>query len=899
MLITKKNRQKKKLYFSIFLKFYFFVSLILLISILLLFFNTGYWNQYKAPFLNRLYKSSVNYYLNIFEIGFYALRGTFYSIPELNINISFKNIIKLENSRNNAMNEPKDLFYNYDYNFLEVPGKVKYKNKSYSADLRLKGDRKIHFEERKYSSYRIDLKREGRIFNVKKFSLMKPRARNYIHEWIFHELIAEGGLVKLKYKFIDLKINGKDEGLYVFEEGFGKILLERNKRRNGPIFSLHEEFSADVKNAKFEVYNKKYWLNHENIKLSEIASQKLRDFFEDRKSLDEILDADKWAWYFAVVDINYYVHGLEAKSVKFYYNVTNGKFEPIGYDGHRRVPNYSKYMSEWDTLMWTYGPSSFEMAKSCKKLDDSNSKSMDDILSDQKRCRPILYKFFYNQKGKINLDFYNKYRNAVLKITSKNFLDTFFKKKENQIKKINSKIYGDYFFADHMFWYGPGLYYFTKKDFYHKANFLLTNMRTKPDKVFIQQDRQNIIVQNESINNNNLVIKQLHCNKNYSYEQEDIILNVDYNLFYKNIKINLTNHTNANIICKKALIIDKNNNNKISKFIDTLNTYRKINYKDYYLNRYNKYFVLNGNFIELKKNYTLIDEDIYIPKDLIVKIFPGQKIILINNAFIFSDSPWLVGGKKERVFISGKKDNFGGGVVISKTNSMSKFTNTSFSYLNGINKNINLLAEQYILLGAININQSEVIFEDVEFKTINAEDALNIIGSKFKISNSNYEDISSDAIDIDFGIGEILNSNFSNIKGDAIDFSGSKAKLSNIEFSHVGDKLVSVGENSIVDINYIVGKDSFVGFASKDGSTLKGNNINFNNVNIPFSSYVKKSEYDKAILKVNDVHYQNYLIPYLKDQYSLIEINNDNKKNINKEVVEIIYNKNIAALQIN
>jgi len=519
----------------------------------------------------------------------------------------------------------------------------------------------------------------------------------------------------------------------------------------------------------------------------------------------------------------------------------------------------------------------------------------------------LVYKFFYNQKGEINFDFYNKYRNAVLKIASKDFLDTFFKKRENQIKKINSKIYGDYFFASHVGLgadYGPGLYYFTKKDFYYKANFLLTNwritnMRTKPERVFIQQDRQNIIIQNESMNNNNLVIKQLHCNKNFNSKQEEIILNVDHAIAQKNNKINLTSYTDDNVLCNKALIINRENNNKISKFIDTLNTYRKISYKDSYLNRYNKYFVLNDNFIELKKNHTLIGEDIYIPKNLIVKIFPGQKIILINNAFIFSDSPWLVGDKKERVFISGKKDNFGGGLLISKTNLISKFTNTSFSYLNGINKNTNLLAEQYILLGAININQSEVIFEDVEFKAINAEDALNIINSKFKILNSNYKDISSDAVDIDFGIGEILNSNFTNIKNDAIDFSGSKARLSNIEFTHIGDKLVSVGENSIVDINDIVGKDSFVGFASKDGSTLKGNNINFNNVNIPFSSYIKKSEYDKAILKVNGVRYQNHLIPYLKDQYSLIEINNENKKNINKEVLEIIYNKNIAALQNN
>ena len=284
---------------------------------------------------------------------------------------------------------------------------------------------------------------------------------------------------------------------------------------------------------------------------------------------------------------------------------------------------------------------------------------------------------------------------------------------------------------------------------------------------------------------------------------------------------------------------------------------------------------------------------------MIVKIFPGQKIILINNAFIFSESPWLVDGKKEKILISGKKDNFGGGLIISETNFTSRFVNTSFAYLNGANKNINHLTKQYVLMGAVNINQSEVIFENVKFKEIKAEDSLNIINSRYKISNSNFEDILSDAIDIDFSVGEILDSSFVNIKNDAIDFSGSKAKVSNIEFSYVGDKLISVGENSIVDIDGIVGKDSFVGFASKDGSILKGNNISFSNVNIPFSSYVKKSEYDGAILVVNDARYQNYLIPYLKDKYSLIEINNDTKEKVNKKVVQIIYNKNIAILQNN
>ena len=91
-----------------------------------------------------------------------------------------------------------------------------------------------------------------------------------------------------------------------------------------------------------------------------------------------------------------------------------------------------------------------------------------------------------------------------------------------------------------------------------------------------------------------------------------------------------------------------NNNDRITKAIDTLNVNRKINYKDFYLNRYKKYFKTNGNIVKLRKNSTVIDEDIFIPKNLIVKIDPGQKITLINNAFIFQNHlGWLVVKKKK------------------------------------------------------------------------------------------------------------------------------------------------------------------------------------------------------------------------------------------------------------
>ena len=47
---------------------------------------------------------------------------------------------------------------------------------------------------------------------------------------------------------------------------------------------------------------------------------------------------------FAVTDLTYTYHGVQLGSVKLYYNPINGKFEPIGYDGHRLVPNFSEHI---------------------------------------------------------------------------------------------------------------------------------------------------------------------------------------------------------------------------------------------------------------------------------------------------------------------------------------------------------------------------------------------------------------------------------------------------------------------------------------------------------------------------------------------------------------------------
>ena len=109
---------------------------------------------------------------------------------------------------------------------------------------------------------------------------------------------------------------------------------------------------------------------------------------------------------------------------------------------------------------------------------------------------------------------------------------------------------------------------------------------------------------------------------------------------------------------------------------------------------------------------------------------------------------------------------------------------------------------------------------------------------------SYFEETNSDSIDIDFSKGSIINSKFFMSKNDAIDFSGSEVNLEGIYINGSGDKAISVGEGSTLRAKDISIKNSNIGIASKDDSSVYLDNVIIDNVNIGLAAYIKKIEYD-------------------------------------------------------
>ena len=920
----KKNVKNKKFQLSnFFLKLYFFLTIFIAFLILLLFFNTGYWGNYKDKILHRLHISSVINYTKLPKIFFHKIMSVRYEVPKVNLSISFKNILDLENQRKNAIKVDQELKNNNpDHtspNFQYVNVKISHNNKKYPAKLRIKGDRKSHWFEGDSVSYKLSLRDENKIFGMKRFALQKPRMRNYIHEWIFFELIGELELIKLKYLFLNLNINGENKNLYVLEESFDKALIERNKKRNGPIFSLYENFSMNPQKAKYDVYNKKYWTNKENLEFTENASKKLENFYKSSNDNLVNFDVEKWAKFFAITDLNFYNHARVNKSVRYYYNPISALFEPIGYDGHRSQPNYSKYINNWKQLNTQ---NSFEEALTCKK-------NLILCVENQGRLNGnyMAYKFFFNNQGQINLDFFSKYKKWTQYLASNEFLDEFFENRKEEIKKINSLIYDDYFFTDHNYFYGPGIYYFSKEDIYLRAKTLKNYFLENPDKVFIEQFNTNLKITNLSYNNLSLQVDEIQCRNQKNNQYKNFKINLNINIGTELIE--LKNFTKESFVCEKIIL--SNNKKKITKIINqTIND--DLKFRDNDKNIYKKFFIQSENYLVLKNNITYIDKNIYIPSKLNVKISPGQKIFLTDNAFIFSKSAWLMDGKNNQIEISGLEDNFGGGLLISNVNEVSYFDNVKFKYLSGLKKPLfydleknysttisgydsktnlffdtqklnpkkNILYNiNYHLMGSVNIFNSNLIITNTIFEKICSEDALNIISSQFTISKSYFNDNCSDGIDVDFGNGEIFDTSFYKIGNDAIDFSGSKANLQKIYADQVGDKIISVGEKSFVKIDNLEGNNSFVGIVSKDESIIKMQNIMLDKVKIGLASYIKKNEYEKAMIYVKNFKIKNDKFSTITDNYSEIIIDNVKTEFKNDNISKIIYEKNLSLMSNN
>ncbi len=272
------------------------------------------------------------------------------ALPDLRIDIDAKAFLKIKQKRAQAL--ARGLLVSEKDDF--VAAKITLDQQQYEAEIRLKGDWLDHLKGAKWS-WRVKLGDDQAIWGTRQFSLQHPKTRHYLHEWVYHQMLANEGLLTPKYTFVELCLNGDYKGIYAFEEHFTADLLARQQQPDGLIFKYNEDGFwqtqdfrmrygknvtpnlPDFEASDIEAFQQKRTLSDPLLSAAFLAGrtrmEQLRST-EDNSQSEQYLDIDYWAKFLALTDLCEAYHALRWHNMRFYYHPHTTQLYPIGFDGY-------------------------------------------------------------------------------------------------------------------------------------------------------------------------------------------------------------------------------------------------------------------------------------------------------------------------------------------------------------------------------------------------------------------------------------------------------------------------------------------------------------------------------------------------------------------------------------
>lgn len=761
-----------------------------------------------------------------------------------------------------------------------VEGEITYQGQTYQAEFRLKGDWTDHLETDKWS-LRVKIKEGGSVMGMKNFSIQSPHTRSFLDEWFLHQLFIHENILTTRYHFIPVKINGKNKGLYAIEEHFTKQLVESQNRREGPIIKINEEGLWQARGIDAEGLRVPYYESAEILPFKEghtVETPSLFAQFLDAQNLlysmkthqlkiEDVLNVNYTARFYALNDLVNAMHGLAWHNQRFYYNPVTAKLEQIGFDGFeefgKRSPRRAIYGNPDSSVL--HSPDAFfnlqlfndagfrrEYVKQLKRMSDPAYltevfdiyNSAIDSLENLIVREEMLYKFdrdYYRETAEKIQKSLSKYEsrdftNAPIKMEFKQYTSAHVK--DVIVDEISVKAYIQDTIEGQLklrlLNFHPSAATITGYSFKGAEETIIPTPNTHLKAFESQADFVELMVPLETY--------RIHYHDKANPELTEQVKLVEWPYpSGANLRVEFWKYS--------ALI------NKIGAKVD-----------------------MDNKLITISRS-CMMHRPIVVPRNFKLVIEAGVNLDMSNGSYLLSYGTVEIMGTEANPVKMHSSDKSGMGLIVLDADAVSDIRYCHFDNLR------NFKLKHWEQTGAVVFYESDVEINHCTFTNNHCEDALNIFRSKFKLSNSSFENTYADAFDADFCEGSLDNVQFENIGNDGVDVSGSNITLDGVHVMNAGDKGISGGEGSTVNgTNVFVGKSN-IGVASKDGSYVKLNKVQIDSTTAALAAYQKKDEYDGAVLEIYE-----YTSSHIK-QRDFIEIGSqlilDSEKIMGKQIVDI------------
>lgn len=808
------------------------------------------------------------------------------TLPILQIYLTDGALQKLYDKRRATLDKPGQILLGEDDDWVSasVIADDGGRSEKLSASLRLKGDWVDHIKHPTKLSFRIKVRKQGYVFGMKRFSIQHPMTRKHQAEPLFMDEMRRWGILAPRYQFVDVRINEYNIGVMALEEHFSKELLESQLRREGPIVILDEDlmwrqrdlnirnFSEDKPNSprknNFHIFMRDMpvrqfgapdYVPGTTASTNSIRAMSLyRDFMDGRLPAENVFDLEKLARWWVLINAWYGCHGDVAHNRRFYFNPTANLLEPIAFDNapipHERTPKtrncdpltapylldnaeFQNYVLDFTDQLWK----SYMSEQWQKEFRDEQNLLLSVMALENLKAKRLYIKDLLN-----NLAWFLD--KIEFKSATRNYSDD---------AKGFARAFPDAPLYSHIraFLYPEGAQMMLQIKNLTAAPLtnveIILNVTGSPprivttlDKVgffhpMLDQDKQEHIIE--------LPIKEPY--------RDDVTVSVRFayksETFTEQAAVQFRNHISG---------FDSN-------FMAALGTMSGVS-----IDEQARHITFTDREHELTRS-------IELEKGWSVTMQAGAGLTVKNGATLKVRGPLYMLGTQNnpvRVHVEPSLTYQGvgawGGILVLQAKERSRIEHAVMT--GEATPDIGVRQDYYGITGCISFYESDVDITDTLFEDMHCEDALNIVRADFTMERTTIRTPRADGFDSDFSVGHVKNSLFDATGNDAVDVSGTTLKLDDVRFIDIGDKAVSVGEESTLEANRLTIDGSSSGVASKDLSLARVNDSAFDNIgSSALITYIKKPEYGSATIECNNCTFGTHTFLATNQKGSKITIN--------------------------
>jgi hypothetical protein len=780
------------------------------------------------------------------------------NVPSLTLDIAFEHVQRLRAQREAAL--ARGVILDSERN--EVPMRIRVDGRSVRASVRLKGDLIDQISNGKWS-FRVQVKGDDHVFGMRQFSLHHPRARLYHREPLFLETVRREGILGPRYFFVDVTMNGEFIGRMALEEHFSKELLESQARRESVIlrfdeslywawfmyelslpfdarkvFSFYDVFDSYT-NATVEPFRPATVVASEQLGADlRVATGLLRSFQLGELPASAVFDPDLMGRFIAVAETWGAWHALFWNNLRFYYNPITARLEPVAFDANgldfpitaRQLVNSRGRI----TQAWLSDPAiDAAYARALRRLSDklvpggALARHLDSVQVEYLKA----LNRYYPLARPIDIQAVAARARELLRIHEGEF--------DPRPTDERSSVHAYMIEGPE----GPYLELASKLPIPIEVTDLYWS-RTGVERVRALQlrgaDRLGLPIYLPATPPGATPQPlQLPYRRPEAAESLAVVVTAHW-------------HGREHAVAVRA----RSYYPPQPKGPVPSVTLREALARHAFLRR-----SPGDSVVHAARGRWRVDRPLTLPPGVGLTMTAGTTLQFAPNAGLVVRGPvTFMGTASAPVVLEGLPSggSAGGwqGVVVLGNGAPVSWSHVLVRGTTGIDM------DGWVLTGGVTFYESDIRVDSSTIVGNRAEDALNIVRSRFRLNEVQVIGAVSDGLDADFSDGAVTGGRFAEIGahggGDGIDISGGTVTINGTRFTAIGDKALSVGEGSHVSASNIRVEDATVGAASKEGSVLTLSDASLRAIrHAGLMAYVKKPEFGVARLDATNVRMEH------------------------------------------